>query len=115
MIYTGAVYPSIVEKDVAELLNKEVECILCLDDNICLAVMSALHKKNIAVPGQIRVASCYGSRMLASCYPPVTCLDFNTKEMGELISKKLLDAIEGHADYTQLLLGYNVLVKESTR
>ncbi len=114
LFYTGAVYPSIVEKDVIELLSKKVECILCLDDNICMGVLNALHKNQIKIPQEVKVASCYGGRLLASCYPPVTCLEFNVKEMGGVASKKLFDAINKNADCNKLVLGYNVMVKDST-
>ncbi len=114
LFYTGAVYPSIVEKDVIELLEKKVECFLCLDDNICMGVLNALHKNRIKIPQEVKVASCYGGRLLASCYPPVTCLEFNVKEIGGVASKKLLDAINKNADCNKLILGYNVLIKDST-
>lgn len=115
LIYTGAVYPTITERYVEDLLEKKAECILCLDDNICVSVISTLHKKNIKVPENIKVASCYGSRLLGICYPAVTCLEFDLKEMGNLASKKLLDAMEGIADYTKLTLGYNILLRDSTK
>ncbi|WP_099469210.1 LacI family DNA-binding transcriptional regulator [Konateibacter massiliensis] len=114
LLYTGAVYPSVVEKDVAELLEKGVECILCLDDNICLSVVNALHKSKVRIPQDVKVASCYGSRLLANCYPSVTCLEFDVTEMGGVASKKLLDAMNKNADYDKLTLGYNVLIKDST-
>lgn len=115
LLYTGAVYASITEKYVEDLLEKGAECILCLDDNICISVIATLHKKNIKVPEDIKVASCYGSRLLGLCYPAVTCLEFDLKEMGNLASKKLLDAMEGVTDYTKLTLGYNILIRDSTK
>lgn len=115
LLYTGAVYPSIVEKDVAKLLKKGVECILCLDDNICLGVINALNKNHVKIPGDVKVVSCYGGRLLANCYPPVTCLEFDIREIGGVASKKLFDAIHGNADYNKIILGYNVLIKDSTR
>ncbi|OYP41232.1 hypothetical protein CG709_04975, partial [Lachnotalea glycerini] len=114
LLYTGAVYPSIVEKNVMEILQKKAECILCLDDNICMEVLNALHKNQIKIPKEIKVASCYGSKLLASCYPAVTCLEFDVKEIGGVASKKLLDAINKNADYNKLILGYHVLIKDST-
>ncbi|WP_159442061.1 LacI family DNA-binding transcriptional regulator [Clostridium sp. Marseille-P2415] len=114
LLYTGAVHPSIVEKDVMELLGKKVDCILCLDDNICMGVLNALYKNQIKIPQEVKVASCYGSRLLASCYPSVTCLEFDVKEIGGVASRKLLDAINKNADYNKLILGYNVLIKDST-
>ncbi|KAB1438008.1 LacI family DNA-binding transcriptional regulator [Candidatus Galacturonibacter soehngenii] len=114
LLYTGAVYPSIVEKDVAKILKKGVDCILCLDDNICLSVLNALHKSRVKIPKDIKVASCYGGKSLANCYPSITCLEFDVKEIGGVASKKLLDAMSGKVDYNKLILGYNVLIKEST-
>ncbi len=114
LLYTGAVYPSIVEKDVAELLKKDVECLLCLDDNICMSVLNALNKNRVKIPQDIKVVSCYGGRLLANAYPPVTCLEFDIKEIGGVASKKLLDAINGKVDYNKIILGYNVLIKDST-
>ncbi|HJC64257.1 MAG TPA: LacI family transcriptional regulator [Candidatus Blautia merdavium] len=115
LLYTGAIYSSIAEKYVEDLLKKDTECILCLDDNICISVLSVLYKKKIKVPENVKVASCYGSRLLGLCYPAVTCLEFDLKEMGRLASKKLLDAVEGTADDTKLILGYNIVIKDSTK
>lgn len=114
LLYTGAVYTSFVEKDVAELLGKKVECILCLDDNICMGALNALHKNQIRIPQEIKIASCYSSRLLASCYPSVTCLEFDIKEAGGVASRKLLDAINKNADVNKMILGYNVLIRDST-
>lgn len=114
-IYTGAVYPSITERYVEDVLKKEAECILCLDDNICISVINTLQKKAVSVPETIKVASCYGSRLLGLCYPAVTCLEFNLREMGALASKRLLDAMEGTPDYTKLTLGYSILIRDSTK
>lgn len=115
MIYEGALYPPIVESIVLKLMEKKVECILCLDDNICLNVLNVLQKKNIRVPDEVKIASCYSSRLLSGYHPSITCLEFDVKEMGILAGKKLIDAINGKTDHSKMVLGYNILVKDSTK
>lgn len=113
--YTDTEYPEVAEKAVKELLTKRVECILCLDDNICANILNALRKEKISVPKRVRVATCYNSKMLNNYYPAVTCLEFNIQELGIMASRSLFNILQGDTVPKRLVLGYDIMIKASTR
>jgi DNA-binding LacI/PurR family transcriptional regulator len=47
--------------------------------------------------------------------PSITSLDFDSKELGMVACKTLLDLIEGVNVETRTLLPYEVVLKESTK
>lgn len=115
MIYENVGYESIAEELAVKTVRKGVECILCMDDNICLYVLKALRKHGIEVPGDIKVASFYNSRLLNDYYPSISCVEFDIGELGKIAGKLLLDRLNGDMEQRKMLLGYNVLLKESTK
>ncbi|WMC93755.1 LacI family DNA-binding transcriptional regulator [Kineothrix sp. MB12-C1] len=100
---------------VEELLRKEVECILCMDDAICLYVLNKLHKEMIEVPRHMKVSSFYNSNLLESHIPAVSSIEFDARELGRNAGKILIDYMEGKAVETKNLLGYEIGLKESTK
>lgn len=97
------------------MVKKGVECILCMDDNICINVLNALRKNGVRVPEDIKVASFYNSQVLNEYYPPISCVDFDIKEMGAMASRMLLNLLHGEEKLEKITLGYNVILKESTK
>ena len=97
-----------------EILNKNIDCIVCMDDSICVNVLNKLKKEGVNVPGDIKVASFYNSDMLETNTPPVTALNFDAVELGREACRILLDYIDGKEIQTRTLLGYNIILKEST-
>ena len=48
-------------------------------------------------------------------HPPISCVDFNIKELGAMAAKMLLDMLLGKDGVQKCTLGYNVILKESTK
>lgn len=115
MVYENVGYESVAEDLAVKMVRKGVECILCMDDNICLYVLKALRKHGIEVPRDIKVASFYNSRLLNDYYPSISCVEFDIAELGKIAGKLLLDRLNGDMEQRKMLLGYNVLLKESTK
>lgn len=69
----------------------------------------------VTVPQDIKVASFYNSQILNEYEPPISCVDFNIKELGVMAAKTLLDMLQGKETARKLTLGYNVILKESTK
>ena len=86
-----------------------------MDDNICISVLNILRKNGVQVPKDIKIASFYNSQVLNAYYPPISCVDFNIKELGAVTSKTLLDMLLGKESVQKRTLGYNVILKESTK
>ncbi len=105
----------VIDRTVEEVLERKADCILCMDDAICSRVLKKLREKHITVPKEIRVASFYNSMVLDNNVPSITSLEFDSKELGMVACKTLLDQIEGIEVEMRTLLPYEVVLKESTK
>lgn len=114
-IYVDVEYGPQIDLIVDELLRKKSDCIACMDDAICAYVLEKLKRENVTIPDQIRVASFYNSTILAYNQPAVTSLNFDVKELGSASAKALLALIEGEEPDVKGLLGFEVILKESTK
>lgn len=117
---TGLLYMDVesekrVEHIVEEILAKKAECIICMDDSICGYVLNKLNKNHIKVPEDIKVASFYNSSFLEHHQPAITALKFDVRELGMVCCNTLLDYIDKKEIKQKTLLGYEVLMKESTK
>lgn len=115
LIYMNLDNPVLLDGKLDDIIKREVDCIVCMDDAICMEVLYKLHREGISVPDQIRVASFYNSSMLETHDPSITSLDFDAKELGMLVCRTLLDMIEGQKVQKKTLLGYEVRLRESTK
>ena len=104
-----------LERMVAEFVKKGAECILCMDDSICCQVLNTLKKNRISVPEDMRVASFYNSPLLENNLPAITSLHFDAAALGAVTCRTLLDHLEGKEVSKKTLLGYEVVLKESTK
>lgn len=115
LIYMDVENSVMVERIVEELIERHVECVICMDDSICTHVLNKLRKEKLRVPADIKVASFYNSSLLESNIPSITSLNFDVKEMGMITCKTLFDCMDGKAVQGRTLLGYEVSMKESTQ
>ena len=115
LIFDNTGYASIAEDYTIKMVKQGVECIICMDDNICLFVLNALRKHQVDVPKDIKVAAFYNSRLLEEYYPSVSCVEFDIRKMGSMAAKLLLDRINGDMEPKKITLGYNVVLKDSTK
>lgn len=105
----------LIDKIVKEVLERKVDCILCMDDAITSRVLRTLRELHVKVPDEIRVASFYNSSILENSVPSITSLSFDSKELGMVACRTLLEVIEGKEVKTRTLLPYEVVLKESTK
>lgn len=115
LIFDEVGYQVVADKVIEDMLKEQVECIVCMDDNICLNVLNKLRRENVSIPEDMKVASFYNSRLLSNYYPPITCLDFDIKELGMTAAKMLLDLLDGKRTSKRIQLGYQVMLKNSTK
>ncbi|MGN0376240.1 MAG: LacI family DNA-binding transcriptional regulator [Suilimivivens sp.] len=104
-----------IENIVEEILAKKAECIMCMDDSICSCVLNKLNQDHIRIPEEIKVASFYSSSFLEQHQPAITELKFDVAELGMVCCSTLLDYIDKKDIKRKTLLGYEVLMKESTK
>lgn len=107
-----------IERAVDDMLNRGVHCIICMDDSICHHVLNKLSRDNIPVPQDIKVASFYDSALMEINNPSgtsITSIKFNIQEMGQIACQTLINLIEGREAKEINLLGYNIILKNSTQ
>ena len=115
LIYLNEDNNVMIENAVDDILKKKVDCIACMDDNVCSCVLNKLKKEGVKVPEQIKIASFFNSMVLENNIPSITSLSFDVKEEGMVACRTLIDMIEGKEVQNATLLGYEVVLKESTK
>ena len=104
-----------MDKIVKDLLAQRVDCIIGMDDSICNAILTNLVREGIKVPQDMKVASFFNSSMLEHNQPSVTSLKFDVAKLGMTACTALLELIDGKPVEPRTLMGYEVLMKESTQ
>ncbi|MCR5558363.1 MAG: LacI family transcriptional regulator [Butyrivibrio sp.] len=98
-----------------ELLKKNVDGVICMDDSLAGEVIARCREKHIKIPSDLRVASFYNSSLLEGTVPSVTSLNFNDRNLGAVAAKTLLSMVEGKDTESQKLKNYEVVLKDSTK
>jgi DNA-binding LacI/PurR family transcriptional regulator len=115
LIYLNIETTSKVGHILKELMKKNIDGVICMDDNLAGEVISRCRDEHIHIPKDLRLASFYNSSILESAVPSVTSLNFNDKNLGAAAAKKLLDMIDGGSVSGEVLRNYEVILKESTK
>lgn len=105
---------NIAEMALEKVLASDCNCILCMDDNICMVVLRILRKKGVLVPEQIKIASLHNSSLLDEWYPPVSCVHFDVEELGKEAGRILYVYLTENKKLPKSVLGYELQMKAST-
>lgn len=103
------------DRAVDEILAKKADCIICMDDLLCMYVLNRLKKLHIKTPDDIKLASFYNSTLLEANNPNISSLQFDAEQIGAAACKMLISGIEGNLKNSHKLLGYDIILKESTK
>ncbi len=115
IVYVNIEKEVMIERAVEKILSEGVDCIVCMDDAVCIYVLNKLRKEKIAIPDKMKVASFYDSSILRNNLPSITSLSFNARELGVVACKVLMEVVDGNVVKPQTLLGYEVILKDSTK
>lgn len=115
LVYINQDNNIMVERAVDNIFMAGADCIICMDDAICISVLNKLKKDKIEVPGDIKIASFFDSMLLNHNIPAITSLSFDIREMGRVACKKLIELLDGAEVEKITYLGYKIELKESTR
>lgn len=103
-----------VAEAIEALADKQVDCILCMDDFICNLAMIQLREREIQVPKDVKVACFYDNNLLEHTVPPVTSLRFDSTELGKTACQTLLDLLAEKEVGSSILPGYRIILRDST-
>lgn len=114
IIYHDMTSTGVIERAVADLLNKGCDSVVCGDDYICSKVLSSLEEKGIQIPIDIKVASFYNSAFLKSHNPAITAINIDVHELGMTAGRTIIDLIDAKEVSPKVLLGYELGIKKSS-
>ena len=115
LIFMNCEHMSAIERAVDRILKQGVDCIVCMDYNICMYVLNKLKKTGIPVPDQMKIASFFNSKMLEQNMPSITSLTFDVKNAGIVACETLIDLIQDKEIKQFNQMGYEVTLRESTK
>lgn len=98
-----------------EILGAKADGIVCMDDSTCALMLGCLRERGLQIPREIRLASFYDSVRLEYNNPSVTSLRFGAKDLGQSACRILLDLLNGRPVKRNILPGYQVILRESTK
>ena len=104
-----------IEKAVKSALKEKADCIVCMDDNICVITLRKLEEQKKRIPQDIKVATLFDSIFLDGRTPGITCLEFDTKQLGIMAGRKIIDLIYTKSTPKRTYSSYNIRLKESTK
>lgn len=113
-VFYGTDFNDIAELAVEKILAANIDCILCMDDNICLNVLRILQKNKIPVPQKIRVASLHNSKLLDAWCPGITCVNYDVDRLGKEAIRILYTFLTENRKFPRTIMGYEIQMKEST-
>ena len=115
LVYLEIENASKVGNILKDLLKKNIDGVICMDDNLAGEVIARCRDEHIRIPDELRLASFYNSSILESAVPSVTSLNFNDRNLGAVAAKTLLDLIDNGYANSRMLSNYEVVLKESTK
>ena len=115
LVYLDVENISKVGNIVKELRKKDIDGVICMDDNLAGEVIARCRDEHIRIPEDLRLASFYNSSILESAVPSVTSLHFNDRNLGAVAAKTLLDLIDNGTAEKKMLSNYELVLKESTK
>ncbi len=113
LIYMGVRRAEEVEQAVLQLMERGAEVIIGMDDRITGEILSVCHRKSIAVPEQLRLASFYDSALLEHAVPAVTSVQFDDAALGAAAAQTLLALLRGEVVESQYLSNYRIQLRET--
>ena len=90
------------------------DVVICMDDRLAGAALTAAESARLRVPEDILLASFYDSPGLALFSPPVTAISFDDKALGRKSAETLLRLIDGEPAESCVLPGYEIRLRKST-
>ena len=99
---------------ISSILEKDVECIVCMDDVLCNNTSIYLQNSGINVPNDVKLVSFYDSMLLSSHKPSITALSFDSRRLGAFGVENLLHKINDGVSQNVILSDYDILMREST-
>nr|WP_318715828.1 LacI family DNA-binding transcriptional regulator [uncultured Treponema sp.] len=114
-VYWGMDDQRILDETLPEIMKDNPQCLVCMDDAICVYVLKWLKQNEYEIPADIQVISFYDNQVLENNTPPVTSLSVNVSSFAGEAGKILTGLIEGKEVPKKTSVGYELKIRESFR
>ena len=108
-----------IQKDVfsvlPDIMKENPQCLVCMDDIICVYVLKWLKQNDYEVPADIQVISFYDSQVLENNTPPITALNVNLSNLTKTAGRQLVDIIKRKKEPNNPKKRYKLRIRESFR
>ncbi len=94
------------------IMKRKTECILCMDDAICIKVIRYCNQNEIRIPEDIRLGSFYYSSLIDNVNVPVSSIEFDDRALGRRAASFLFSIMEGGEE---ILSGDNTALNYKVR
>ncbi len=115
LTFLGLENDILINRAAADAIGRGAECIVCMDDMICTEVLKYVDKTEFCIPEDVKIASFYDNQSLREYPVSITALHFDAEELGCVACRQLLDMLDGRAVDDKIELGYQVVLRESTK
>lgn len=114
LIYMDCLKDSDFSVLIENVMRKDIDGILCMDDKIAAEVIAKCNILGINIPKDLRIASFYNSSLLDNSIPAITSISFDDGRLGQIVAKTLINKLEGAEVQSQVIKNYSIILKEST-
>ena len=115
LVFRNAVNSSLIGYYVENALLRGAQCIVGGDDLISQNILQALTERGVRVPEDILLASMYNSIYTTSSVPPITSVDVDPRELGEVAGKRIVSLLDGKDAPQRTQIQYNLVIRASTQ
>ncbi len=100
---------------IRNILDHDVDCIVCMDDVLCNSTLVYLQTIGVSVPRDVKLVSFYDSKLLSNHKPSITSLSFDSKYLGRQAVELMMRNIDGNDAQSMVNSNYNLQMRDSTR
>lgn len=91
------------------------ECFVAANDTIATALLEALRRRGVDVPGQVRVLGFDNVAESKKTVPPLSTVNVNKTALGKRLTALLLDRVDGQSRANQVIrIASTVITRETT-
>ena len=107
--------PEACKAAVEELLSQGIRRFVCTDEDVCIRAYRALKNNGISIPEDVELSSLSDSETLTRLNPEISALRFDAAELARAACRELIHAINDQPYDAKPILGYQLMLRGSTK
>ncbi|MBQ1843150.1 MAG: LacI family DNA-binding transcriptional regulator [Lachnospiraceae bacterium] len=115
LYFPGSLDDGIVTSDIDISMKRDVDCFICMDEEITLMTLAALRTRGIPVPEQISVASLYDSALLTNGDRSVSAVAYDEMYLGQAAAGTLIRLINNETVADMTSNSFAIKLRDTTR